>query len=119
MDYVKIKIHNMNLDVRKKSFPEDKNVPKEEKKDVLEFLRLASLRKINLRKKIGIHRLLKYMENLRPVLYYFRKSLDKITLKDVENFEKDLSSNKIRNPRNKKPYSDYTKCDFRKTLKSL
>ena len=43
MDYVKIKIHNMNLDVRKKSFPEDKNVPKEEKKDVLEFLRLASL----------------------------------------------------------------------------
>jgi len=43
MDYVKIEIHNRNLEARKKSFLEDKNVPKEEKKDVLEFLRLASL----------------------------------------------------------------------------
>ena len=117
MDYVKIKIHNANLDVRKESFLKDNNIPKEDKKDMIEFLRLAELGKINLRKKIGNSRLLKYIENLRPAWYYFKKSLDKITLKDMETFEKDLSSNKIRNPRNGKPYSENTKCDFKKTLK--
>ena len=60
MDYVKIEIHNRNLEARKKSFLADKNIPNEEKKDVLEFLRLAGLGKINLRKKIGNSRLNKY-----------------------------------------------------------
>ena len=117
MDYVKIEIHNRNLEARKKSFLEDKNISKEEKKDVLEFLRLASLGKINLRKKIGNNRLLKYMESLSIPFYYFKKPLDKITLKDMERFEKDLCSNKIKNSRNGNPYSDNTKSDFRKTLK--
>ena len=90
MDYVKIEVHSRNIEARKKGFLKDKNIPEEEKRDMMEFLRLAELGKINLRKKIGIHRLLKYIENLRPVLYYFKKPLDKITLKDMENFEKDL-----------------------------
>ena len=117
MDYVKIEIHNRNLEVRKKTFLEDKNIPKEEKKDIIEFLRLASLGKINLRKKIGTHRLLKYLDMLRFPIYYFKKPLDKLTLKDMENFEKDLSSNVIKNKRNNKPYTDNTKADFKKTLK--
>src|SRR3989344_8688497 len=117
MDYVKIEIHNRNLEARKKAFLNDKNIPIAEKKDIIEFLRLASFGKINLRKKIGTHRLLKYLDNLRIPLYYFKKPLDKITLGDMESFEKDLSSNKIKNKRNNKPYTDNTKADFRKVLK--
>ncbi len=117
MDYVKIEIHDTNLEARKKGLLEDKSIPQEEKKDILEFIRLASLGKINLRKKIGEKRLLKYIENLKIPIYYFKKPLDKITLKDMENFEKDLSSNKIRNKRDNKPYADYTKSDFKKALK--
>ncbi len=117
MDYVKIEVHNINLEERKKTFLKNKKIPEQERKDVIEFLRLAGLGKINLRKKIGEHRLLKYLENLKIPLYYFNKPLDNLTLKDMESFEKDLSSNKIRNKRNNKPYTDYTKADFKKALK--
>ena len=117
MDYIKIEVHNKNLEGRKKGFLKDKKIPEEEKKDIIEFLRLAGLGKINLRKKIGISRLLKYLDNLRVPLYYFNKPLDKITLGDMEHFEKDLSSNKIKNKRNNQPYTDNTKADFKKVLK--
>ena len=117
MTYTKIKTHEPNLEVRKKSFLADKKIPKEDREDMMEFLRLASLGKINLRKKIGNSRLLKYIENLRVCFYYFKKPFSQITLKDMENFERDLSSNKIKNSRNNKPYSENTKCDFKKALK--
>jgi integrase len=117
MDYVKIEIHARNLEYRKKGFLNDKKIPEEEKRDIVEFLRLAGLGKINLRKKIGTHRLLKYLDNLRIPIYYFKKPLDEITLKDMENFEKDLSNNTIKNKRNNKPYSDNTKSDFKKALR--
>lgn len=117
MNYIKIEVHNRNLEQRKKGFLEDKKIPEEEKKHIMEFLRLAEMGKINLRKKIGKHRLLKYLDNLRVPLYYFNKTLDKITLKDMEQFDKDLSSDKIINKRNNKPYTDNTKSDFKNALK--
>ena len=50
MTFIKIEIHNRNLEARKKSFLKDNKIPEEEKKDIMEFLRLGSLGKINLRK---------------------------------------------------------------------
>lgn len=117
MVYTKIEIHNRNIEVRKEAFLKDKKIPDEEKKDIIEFLRLADLGKINLRKKIGTSRLLKYLDSLRMPIYYFKKPLSQIDLKDMERFERDLSSNKIKSQITKKPYSGRTKADFKKTLK--
>ncbi len=117
MAYEKIEIHERNLEARKKAFLKDKCISEEDKKDILEFLRLASLGKVNLRKRIGTSRLLKYLDGLKSLFHYFKKPFSKLTGKDIEQFEKELTANKIKNKITKKPYSESTKSDFKKTLK--
>jgi integrase len=117
MAFVKIEIHNRNLEARKKRLLKDKRISKEDKKALIEFLRLASLGKINLRKKLCNSRLIKYLDILIVPFSYFKKPLKDITLKDMEKFDKDLTDGKIKGIKTKKAFSHESKADIRRILK--
>lgn len=115
MANVKISIHNRNLEVRKLSI-QKWSIPGEDKKDILRFLDDLALGKVNKGRKISEARQIKYLDILKTPLEYFRKPASKLTLKDVEAFEKDLTSNKIQSYK-KKPYELSTKAEIRRLLK--
>lgn len=113
---IKIPIHKRGLETRKNSL-NDWKIPDSEKKDVLKFLDDCELGKVNKGKKIGESRLTKYLDLLKVPLEFFNKPTSKVTMKDVENFEKNLSSGKIKSKFKNKPYMESTKVDLRKALK--
>jgi len=116
MANVKISIHNRNLEVRKKAI-KDWKIDKEDKKDLVKFLDDLGLGKVNKGKKIGAARQLKYLDMLKIPLTFFNKPTSKLTIKDVERFEKALSSNKLKN-RKQEPLSPATKVDIRRMLRA-
>jgi len=113
----KIDIHGGDLDRRKEAIA-DWKIPEELKKDLLKFLEDLGLGKVNKGKKVGSRTQLKYLATLRTALEYLNKPLTKINLKDLEAFEKDISSNKIKSRKNK-PYSHAVKADIRISLRML
>lgn len=115
MANVKISIHNRNLDKRIEGL-KDWKIADEDKKDLIKFLNDLEIGKVNKGKRIGETRRLKCLELLKPVLEYFNKPTSKLTVKDVEDFEKSLISNKLKS-RKKRPYSDNSKKDMRIGLK--
>lgn len=115
MTFQKIAIHNRNLDARISSMRNWK-ISNEDKEDLLLFLRDLSIGKINQGKKICEARQLKYLEILKITLNYFKKPTSKIVLGDMENFDLDLSKNKIKR-NDGKPYSEETKGDIRRLFK--
>lgn len=112
---VKIEIHNMSLEKRKQSLKSWK-IPKVEKDNLLKFLNDLELGKVNKGKKISQRRQLKYLDILKVPLEFLNKPATSLTLKDIEKFEKDLSSDKIRSFKGE-PYRNSTKVDFRRLLK--
>jgi len=117
MAFEKITIQNRNVETRLKAFDNNKDIDVKEMKDVKEFLRLSELGRINLGKKISQSRLLKYLDILRIPFVYFKKDTAKITLKEMEQFDTDLSKDKIRNKQTGKPLSQNSKVDVRKLFK--
>ena len=115
MQNIKIPIHRRNLEVRKDSIKHWK-ISKEDKKDLIIFLEELGLGKVNLGKKITETRQLKYLDILKTPLEFFNKPTSKLTLKDVENFEKELSSNKMKRYK-KMPFALSTKADIRRILR--
>ncbi len=115
MANIKISIHNRNLEARKLSIQRWK-IAIEDKKDILKFLDDLGMGKVNKGRKITEARQIKYLDTLRRPLEYFGKPVSKITLKDVEAFEKALTSNRIQSYK-KKPYELSTKADIRRLLK--
>lgn len=113
----KIDIHPLDLEERKKSILKW-NAPEPVKKDLLQFLSDLELGKVNKGKKIGARTQLKYINTLKVTLEYLNKPLTKITLKDLEEFEKELTSGKIQS-RKKQPYSHAVKADLRIALRML
>lgn len=115
MQDIKISIHNRNLEKRKQSI---KNWPiyDEDKKDLLKFLDDLSLGKINKGNRISENRQVKYLEILKIPLEYFNKPLSKLTLKDSEQFQKDLNTDKIKSKK-KLPFLPSTKADINRLLK--
>jgi integrase len=75
-----------------------------------------ALGKVNKGKKISETRQLKYLDLLRTPLEYFNKPISKLILKDMEAFEKALSSDKLKSYK-KEPYAQSTKSDMRRLLK--
>lgn len=116
MVYTKISIHNRSIEPRLKAIEKKKNISEKEKNKIKEFLKLASIGKINLRKKISETRLLKYLDLLIIPLNYFKTDLDKITIKGMEEFIESLDKDKIKR-KNKQPYSHSTKTDIKRILK--
>lgn len=115
MANVKISIHSRNLESRKESI-KSRNIAEEDKKDLLKFLDDLGMGKVNKGVKISEPRQLKYLDIIKTPLEFFRKPCSKIVLKDVEAFEKALSSNRILSYK-KKPFSPATKIDIRRILK--
>ncbi len=123
-----IHTNSNNMDNVMKLFLENKNIPKSEKDDVEEFIRLCQLGKINKGKKLSTKRCKKIIYVLRIPLNYFKKDTSEISVSDVEKFDSDLMNNKLRtskterNDKNEvigfKPFSDSVKVDIRKILKT-
>ncbi len=93
----KINIHPRFLDRRKESLL-SWQVPESVKKDILRFLEELELGKVNRGIKVGESRQTKYLDLLKVPLEYFNKEITNLKLKDIENFEKGISSGKIKSP---------------------
>ena len=112
---VKIEIHNRNIEAGRERVSSWK-IPEKSKKEVLLFLEELSLGKVNKGFKISEERQLKYLDILKKPLEFFNKLTEKLTLKDIESFEKALTSDKILSYKNK-PFALETKADIRKILR--
>ena len=115
MANVKIDIHNRNIDSRKKGIIKWK-IPDSVKKNILKFLEELELGKVNKGIKISESRQSKYLDILKMPLEFWNKPENKINNKDIENFEKNLSSGKIKSNKGE-PYSNSTKVDIRRGIK--
>lgn len=117
MANLKIGIHHRNLEVRKKGLAKWK-IPEDEKKRLIKFLEELGLGKVNKGKQVSETRQLKYLDILKIPLEFFNKPSKKLILKDVEDFQKKLISNKVFSKFKKKPFSDATKSDINTALRS-
>ncbi len=115
MANIKIEIHNRSVGKRKEGISEWK-ISNDDKKDLIKFLEELELGKVNKGRKITESRQSKYLDVLRTPLEFFNKSTNKLTLKDVEDFEKALSSGVLKS-RKGEPYSNATKVDMRRAIK--
>ena len=92
-------------------------VPPSVQSEIRRFLDDLSLGKVNRGKKIPSARQLKYLQALRGPLEFFNKPTVRLTLQDIEYFERALGSGKICNWFNGKPYAHSTQVDMRMLLK--
>jgi len=113
---IRIPIHNVDIEARKKMV-EDWNISDKDKKDLLLFLEDLGLGKVNKGNKVADARQAKYLYTLKIPLSFFNKPTSKLTLKDVENFEKALTSDKIKSYK-EQPFTHSTKADIRKALRT-
>ena len=111
----KIAIHNRSLDSRKKNIQNWK-VPNIVKKSILKFLEELELGKVNKGIKISESRQVKYLDMLKISLGFFNKPENKLTMKDIEGFEKAISSGEVKTVSGE-PYAQNTKVDMRRALK--
>ena len=115
MANIKIEIHNRNISSRKKGLNTWK-IMQEEKNGLLKFLDELALGKVNKGVKISEARQLKYLDVLRPSLEFLKKPADELSLKDMERFEKAMSSGVLKSSRGK-AYSRSTQVDIRRALR--
>ena len=69
--------------------------PQSGKAELLRFLDDLGLGKVNRGKKISPERQLNYLNALRTPLEFFNKPTARLTLRDIEDFEKALSSGQL------------------------
>ena len=111
---IKLEIHNRGLATRLESL-QDWNIPATEKKALLRFLDELALGRVNKGQKISESRQVKYLDVLRAPLEFLQLSTEKLTIKHIERFEKELSSGLLKSSRGS-PYSHATKVDMRRAL---
>jgi integrase len=92
-------------------------VPQTVQSELHRFLDDLGLGKVNKGKRISPARQLKYLHALRTPLEFFDKPTPRLTLRDIENFERALVSGKLCNQFNGKPYAHSTQVDMRMLLK--
>jgi len=92
-------------------------VPQTVQSEIRRFLDDLGLGKVNRGKKVPPTRQLKYLQALRSPLEFFNKTTLRLSLRDIENFERALSSGKLCNRFNGKPYAHSTQVDMRMLLK--
>jgi len=112
----KIEIHDRCLNTRIKSLNEWK-IPDSVKKDLRRFLDELEMGKVNRGKKIGESRQTKYLDLLRMPLEFFGKEIEKVNMKDIEEFEKKLSKGEIKSKLKGCAYSRSTQADIKKAIK--
>jgi len=111
-----IKIHNRSFKPRLKSISRW-NIPASTQRELFRFLDELALGKVNRGRKISEARQVKYLDMLRVSLEFFNKSTRRLNIKDIEVFEKALSSNAIQSRIKNTDYAHSTKVDIRKALK--
>lgn len=115
MPFVKISVHKIDLEPRKKLFK--KRFPSEFK-HINHFLKLLSLGEINKGKSVGERRQTKYIYLLSIFFSYLKKRpLLTFTKKNMQEFIDKLNKNKVCKL-NKTPYSDSTKQDIKIALRT-
>ncbi len=107
-----IPLHSVDIEARKKMVS-DWKIQEQDKKDLLIFLSDLGLGKVNKGNKVSEARQAKYLYILKIPLSFFNKPTSKLTLKDVESFEKALTADKILSAKGT-PFTAYTKADIRK-----
>lgn len=70
------------------------------------------------KKKIGMKRLLKYVQDLKKLDHYFQKRFEDIIENDMERFILDLEDGKIKTPKGK-PYAQETQVSIKKIIKKF
>jgi len=112
----RIRIDHGNIEAALKKLP-DWKVPQTVKAEIRRFLDDLGLGKVNRGKKVIQSRQLKYLQALRTPLEFFNKPTNRLNLHDIENFERALSSGKLSNRFNGKPYAHSTQVDMRMLFK--
>lgn len=92
-------------------------VPQAVKAELHRFLDDLGLGKVNRGKRISPARQLKYLHALKAPLEFFNKPTIRLTLRDVENFERALNSGELANQFSGKPFAHSTQVDMRMLLK--
>jgi integrase len=87
------------------------------KKTIRRFIEELAMGKVNRGRKICEGRQAKYLDSLRLPLEFFNKPIERLTLADIERFEKALSTDVIQSRQKGKPYALNTKVDIRKAIK--
>ncbi|MBX7255930.1 MAG: tyrosine-type recombinase/integrase [Candidatus Hydrogenedentes bacterium] len=113
---VKILVHGNSLEARKRSL-DHWRVPPSTKAELLRFLSDLELGKVNRGKKISPAAQLKYLSVLKISLEYWNRPTARLSLKHVEHFDRDLSSDRIQAKVKNAPYSHSVKVSIRKALK--
>jgi integrase len=112
----RIHIDHGNFETVKQQLPSWK-VPASVKREVLRFLDDLGIGKVNRGRKLPPKRQLHYLYALRPPLEFFNKATGRLTLRDVERFEKALSSGQVCNRINGAQYTHGTMVEIRKLLR--
>lgn len=116
---VKINIHEANSNLASRlSYVKNWDVPENVKKDIKLFLSDLGSGKVNKGIQISQRTQVKYISLLKNPLLYLNKPIEKITKKELEEFDKDLSSDKLISEK-KKPFSMNMKKDTRIALRIL
>jgi integrase len=92
-------------------------VPQTVKSELHHFLDDLGLGKVNKGKRLSPSRQLKYLHALRTPLEFFNKPTTRLTLRDIENFERALVSGQLCTRAKSKPYAHSTQVDLRMLLK--
>lgn len=112
----RIRIDHGNLTAGKRKLSEW-NVPPSVRAEVLRFLDDLALGKVNRGKRLSPQRQLKYLHALRAPLEFFHKNTARVTLTDVERFERAIESGQLRSRLTGEPYAHSTRVDIRMLLK--
>lgn len=116
---IKINIHERNSNVEDRlAYIERWGIPEKVKKDLKKFLADLGTGKVNKGIQISQRTQVKYLSLLKSPLIYFNKPIEKITKKDLEKYDKDLSTDKLISVK-KKPFSLNMKKDIRIALRVL
>jgi len=114
---VKINIHVNNSKIEKRlELVNSWKVPEAVKKEIQKFIDDLALGKVNRGKKSSERNQVKYLTLLKVPLEFFNKPTSRLTEKDIDKFDKELSSGKI-SKLNGKEYAPVVKVDLRRALK--
>lgn len=112
----RIRINHESLDARIQQLQHWK-VPESVRHELLRFLDELGMGKVNRGNRISPERQLKYLNALHVPLEFFNKSSNRLTLKDIEDFERALSSGQLHHKRKGTPYAHGTQVEMRKLLR--
>lgn len=116
---MKVNIHEANSNLYSRmEFIKSWNLDKTVYSDLVKFLEDLGAGKVNKGVQISERTRVKYISLLKAPLLFWNKPLSKLAVKDVEDFDKALSQDRLKSEK-KKPYSYNMKVDMRISIKTL